>query len=164
MSKDKKILMFVIIGVCVCFLGLIAIAISYNQKPDHIITSYSPTDPPHSSEDTYDDESSSDPTMSPEVKAAMKKMENEIKFKKWIDGQFSIWDGSHNALVVLVKKNLNDPGSFKHDKTVYFEHKNYITIVMTYRAKNAFGGLILQNVTAKSDYKTNTIKIISQND
>ena len=35
---------------------------------------------------------------------------------------------------------------------------------MTYRAENAFGGLILQNVTAKADRATDYIKVTSQND
>lgn len=85
-------------------------------------------------------------------------------YKEWINNQFSAWDGSHIYLVKLVKENLNDPSSFKHVKTVYWDKGNYLIVKMTYRAKNAFGALILQNVTAKSDYKTDTITIISQND
>lgn len=53
----------------------------------------------------------------------------------------------------------------KQQKALWKEDKgNYLIVKMTYRAKNAFGALILQNVTAKSDYKTDTITIISQND
>ncbi|MFA6941684.1 MAG: hypothetical protein WCQ54_12025 [Clostridiaceae bacterium] len=85
-------------------------------------------------------------------------------YKEWISNQFSAWDGSHIYLVKLVKENLNDPSSFKHVNTVYWDKGNYLIVKMTYRANNAFGALILQNVTAKSDYKTDTITIISQND
>ncbi|KLU66783.1 hypothetical protein DEAC_c14510 [Desulfosporosinus acididurans] len=104
--------------------------------------------------------------------AAVKKKEAEEKaaadakaaYKKWVDSQFSAWDGSNRYLVDLLKKNLNDPKSFEHVETKYWDRGDYLIIKMSYRAKNAFGGLILQNVTAKSDYKTDTISIISQND
>lgn len=108
-----------------------------------------------------------------ETKAAAEKAEAEAKaatekaaadYKAWIDNQFSAWDGSHTALVKLVKENLNDPKSFDHENTVYSDNGNYLTVKMTYRANNAFGALILQNITAKADYETNTISIISQND
>lgn len=92
------------------------------------------------------------------------KVKKAADYKAWVDGQFDPWDGSNTYLVNLIKENMNDPGSFKHDKTVYWDMKTYLIVKMTYRGKNAFGALILQNVTARSDYKTNTIKITSQND
>lgn len=101
-----------------------------------------------------------------EEKAAAKKAASEkaaADYKKWIEGQFSSWNGSHIELVKLVKENLNDPKSFEHVKTVYWDKGDYIIVKMNYRAKNGFGALILQNVTAKADYKTNTIIITSQN-
>lgn len=88
----------------------------------------------------------------------------KAKYDEWVKNQFSLWDGSHTALVKLVKENLNDPKSFEHVETTYADQGDHILVKMVYRAKNAFGGLILQNVTAKSDYKTNMINIISQND
>jgi hypothetical protein len=86
------------------------------------------------------------------------------EYKSWVDGQFSPWNGSHKALVDLIKDNLNDKKSFEHDSTTYVDKGDYLIVKMVYRAKNAFGGVILQNVTAKSDYKTNTITVTSQND
>jgi len=85
-------------------------------------------------------------------------------YRAWVDAQFSLWDGSHKGLVDLVKQNLNDKKSFEHDKTTYIDKGTYLIVKMTYRAKNGFGALILQNVTAKADYKTNQIIITSQND
>ena len=85
-------------------------------------------------------------------------------YQAWIDAQFSPWDGKHTYLVDLVKENLNDDKSFKHVETTYVDKGTYLIIKMTYRAANAFGGIILQNVTAKADYKTNQITITSQND
>ena len=86
------------------------------------------------------------------------------EYQKWIERQFSVWDGSNRHLVKLVKENLNDPKSFKHAETEYWDKGDHIIVKMSYRAKNAFGGLVLQNVTAKVDYKTQYISVISQND
>ena len=92
------------------------------------------------------------------------KIAKKAAYKAWVDAQFSVWDGSHTGLVDLVKENLNDDKSFKHVKTTYSDKGTYLIVHMTYRAANAFGGIILQNVTAKADYKTNTISVTSQND
>ena len=93
-----------------------------------------------------------------------KKVADAAAYQTWIKGQFSVWDGSNTYLVDLVKENLNDAKSFEHVETKYADKGSFLTVKMTYRAKNAFGGVILQNVTANSDYKTDTIKITSQND
>jgi len=102
------------------------------------------------------------------VAAAKVKMDAKVAaqtaYSNWVKAQFSTWDGSNTDPVDLVKKNLNDDTSFSHVDTNYTDKGTYLIIKMTYRAKNAFGALILQNVTAKADYKTNTISIISQND
>src|SRR3989304_3204559 len=36
-----------------------------------------------------------------------------------IEKQFSVGDGSHPGLTALIKKSMNDPGSYEHIKTVY---------------------------------------------
>ena len=93
-----------------------------------------------------------------------KKVADAAAYQTWVKGQFSVWDGSNTYLVDLVKENLNDAKSFEHVETKYADKGSFLTVKMTYRAKNAFGGVILQNVTANSDYKTDTIRITSQND
>jgi len=92
------------------------------------------------------------------------KIAEKAKYKAWVDGQFSPWDGSHTGLVDLIKPNLNDDKSFKHVETTYVDKGTYLIVYMTYRPTNGFGAVILQNVTAKADYKTNTISVTSQND
>jgi hypothetical protein len=93
----------------------------------------------------------------------LKELTAATEHKAWIDNQFSPFTGIHYDLENLVKDNLNDDKSFKHVKTTYVDHGSYLIIKMTYRAKNAYGGLILQNVTAKADKNTNMITIIAQN-
>ena len=103
-----------------------------------------------------------------EAKAAADKKVAEEKaakdYQSWISNQFSAWDGSNTHLVKLIKEHLNDPKSYQHVETVYWDKGTYILVKMTYRAKNAFGALILQNVTAKVDYVSQIISIVSQND
>lgn len=85
----------------------------------------------------------------------------KMEYNEWIKKQFSAWDGSHYELVRLLKENMNDADSFEHIQTRYNDDGDGLTIMMKYRGKNAFGGKIINYVTAKSDYKSNTIKILA---
>lgn len=87
----------------------------------------------------------------------------KLAYRKWVNDQFSA-DGSDADLISLVKENLNNADSFQYVSTTYTDGGSYLIIKMTYRATNSFNALILQNVTARSDYKANTIKVTSQND
>ncbi|HYF84577.1 MAG TPA: hypothetical protein VEB00_16365 [Clostridia bacterium] len=102
------------------------------------------------------------PTPTPEPTPTLSPEEQEkLNYQAWIEGQFSAWDGSHKDLVKLIKDNMNDPKSFEHVETRYKDDGDGITVYMKFRGKNAFGGLVLNEVLAKADYKTNTIKIIA---
>ncbi|MDD4779152.1 MAG: hypothetical protein PHT02_00915 [Tissierellia bacterium] len=102
------------------------------------------------------------PELTPEPTPTLTPEEIEkANYKAWIEAQFSLWDGSNIYLVDLVKENMNDPKSFKHVETRYKDNGDGITVYMKYRGKNAFGGLVLNEVIAKSDYKANTITILS---
>lgn len=61
-----------------------------------------------------------------------------------ITGQFSAWDGSHLSLTRSVKQALNDPKSFEHIETTYGDRGEFILVRMKFRAKNAFGGYVVQ--------------------
>jgi len=110
------------------------------------------------------------PTLSPaEIakKAEDDKINAEVQkvtdHKIWVDALFSPWDGSCKELVKLIKDNMNDPDSFKHVDTRFTNNKDdSVTIIMKYRGKNSFGGVVTEYVEAKADYKTNMISIVSQ--
>lgn len=70
--------------------------------------------------------------------------------KARIEAQFSAWNGSHINLVTAVKRRMNDPKSFKHVETRYGDKGDHLIVVMQFRGKNAFGGLILSEVVAKA--------------
>ena len=80
--------------------------------------------------------------------------------KKKLEPQFSAWDGSHRGLERVIKKTMNDPDSYDHVKTVYWDMEKYLVLKTTFRGKNAFGGLVVDWVKAKSDMDGNIIEII----
>ena len=80
--------------------------------------------------------------------------------KKKIERQFSAWDGSHRNLERLVKQTMNDPDSYDHVKTVYWDMGNHLVAKTTFRGKNAFGGVVVNWVKAKVDMDGNIIEIM----
>lgn len=63
----------------------------------------------------------------------------------------SSWDGSHRGLARWTKENLNDPGSFEHAETriVPVDEQGNHRLIMEYRAKNGFGGVVRGAIVAK---------------
>ncbi len=72
--------------------------------------------------------------------------------------QLSEWDGAHHNLVRAVKKVMNDPGSFEHVETVYWDMKDHLVVRMTFRGTNAFGAVVPQTVKAWVDLEGNMQK------
>ncbi|PQJ79555.1 hypothetical protein [Polaribacter porphyrae] len=62
---------------------------------------------------------------------------------------FQGWDGSNRKLKRYVKERLNDPKSFEHIETQYEDKGYYIILYMTYRGKNTFGALVVNEAVAK---------------
>jgi hypothetical protein len=70
---------------------------------------------------------------------------------------FSPVNGRHLKLTESVQMNLKDPSSFEHIQTVFYNNTNYYIVRMQYRAKNSFGGYIVNTATAKVDTLGNLI-------
>ena len=79
-----------------------------------------------------------------------------------IKKQFSIYDGSHRALVKMVKNDMHDPKSFDHDNTRLRVLPNNagVQVTMTYRGKNGLGNLVKEQVTAQFDMNGKFIKVV----
>ncbi len=77
-----------------------------------------------------------------------------------IQRQFSAWDGSHRNLERLIKAAMNDPDSYEHDETRYIDNGDTLTVLTSYRGKNAFGGVVRASVTAVVDLEGNVIEIV----
>jgi hypothetical protein len=83
--------------------------------------------------------------------------------KEKVEKQFSAWDGSHVGLTSAIKKSMNDPDSYEHIETRFADKGDYILIITQFRGKNAFGGKVINTITAKVDFDGNVIEVVSQN-
>lgn len=77
--------------------------------------------------------------------------------KEKIESQFSSWDGSHRKLEALIKESMNDPKSYEHVETKYWDMTDHLVVLTTFRGKNAFGGTVTNWVKAKVDLSDGTI-------
>lgn len=89
------------------------------------------------------------------------KTQKELRKEK-IQKHFSAWDGSHRGLTKIIKKSMNDPDSYDHAETVYWDKGDHLVVKTTFRGKNAFGGVVKNWVMAKVDLNGNVIVVISQ--
>lgn len=69
--------------------------------------------------------------------------------KELIEKQFSVWDGSHNELTKMIKDSLNDPDSYEHLNTNYWDFEDHIVVKTEFTAKNGFGGRVRNMASAK---------------
>ena len=65
--------------------------------------------------------------------------------------QFTLW-GTHTALINYVKADMHNPNSFQHVDTFYIKNNTYISVTMTYRGTNAFGGVVTETITRRFTY------------
>lgn len=79
-----------------------------------------------------------------------------------VESQFSAWDGSHKGLTDIIKKNMNDPDSYEHIETKFRDDGDNIYVITKFRGANAFGGKVINTVTARVDLSGNVIEVISQ--
>lgn len=94
------------------------------------------------------------------LKKAEEKAKEIADRNKKIESQFSPWDGSHKTLEKLIKQNMNDPDSYEHVKTVYWDKGNYLIVSTTFRGKNAFGGKVLNTIKANISLDGQILKVI----
>lgn len=78
---------------------------------------------------------------------------------KALEAQFSAWDGSHRQLEAEVKRTMKNPSSYEHVETRYRDNGNGLTISMTFRGTNSFGGVVPNTVTATVDDDGNVLSM-----
>jgi hypothetical protein len=81
--------------------------------------------------------------------------------KAELEKQFNLRDGSHRGVVKYVKSTMHDPSSFKHVKTGYIDEGEYLVIEMSFRGKNAFGGLVLNKVLAEVSLDGDVLSLVN---
>jgi len=77
-----------------------------------------------------------------------------------IGKNFSDWDGSHINLERHIKESMNDPKSYEHVETKYWDHGEYLIVQTTFRGKNAFGALVKNQVKAKVGLNGKVLEIL----
>lgn len=87
---------------------------------------------------------------------------NEVnKKQKFIEVKNSIWDGSVSQIKIYLKSNLKDPDSYESiEWSNVTETPEGYMVRHKYRAKNSFGGYIIENKLFYMDKKGNVIQSI----
>lgn len=95
-----------------------------------------------------------------EKEKAAAKLEREEKIKS----QFHPWDGSHIQLERMIKQQMNDPNSYEHVETVYWDNDAIDSLIVqtTFRGKNAFGGVVKNFVKVRVNLNGDIIEVIDQ--
>lgn len=57
---------------------------------------------------------------------------------------------------------MNDPDSYDHVETSYWDMEDYIVVLTTFRGRNAFGGVVKNSVKAKVSLDGEDIEILEQ--
>jgi hypothetical protein len=96
----------------------------------------------------------------PEEKEAREKKEQEEARTATIEKQFSLWNGEHVKLTRVIKEIMNNPDSYKHVKTGYFDMGDHIIINTTFRGENAFGGTITSTAKGKASLDGETVELL----
>lgn len=79
-----------------------------------------------------------------------------------IQAAFSPWDGSHRGLEITIKASMNNPKSYEHVVTKYSDNGDHLIVATKFRGTNAFGGVVTNQVVAKTDLEGRVLEIISQ--
>ena len=98
---------------------------------------------------------------SEELLAIQKAKDDSILLRKSkIEENFSAWDGSHIGLTRFVKNNMNDPDSFDHIETRYFDNGDHLVVTMRFRGANVYGGKVINTIMAKVSIDGDVLEII----
>lgn len=96
------------------------------------------------------------------VSEKQRKEQAQRERKEKIESQFSAWDGSHRNLERQIERSMNDPSSYDHVETVYWDMGEHLVVRTTFRGKNAFGGIVKNSVKAKVSLDGVVLEILEQ--
>ncbi|NME70525.1 hypothetical protein [Flammeovirga aprica] len=84
----------------------------------------------------------------------------EIKLKEDLEDLLDD-EGAIAVFVDHVKKDMNDPNSFEHVRTLISEKGKYLNVIMKYREVNSYGAKVLTTVEAKLNRDGSVKKILN---
>ncbi|MFV0575976.1 MAG: hypothetical protein ACK5NC_11280 [Vibrio sp.] len=79
-----------------------------------------------------------------------------------ISEHFSRYSGDYIPLAAFIQQRMNDPDSYEHVNTVYWDKGDHLIVETTFRGKNKFGAKAISTITAQATLDGNITKIISQ--
>lgn len=100
-----------------------------------------------------------------DFEADPKSLSSKINLDEF-QANFSGWNGSYRPLEKLIKANMNNDSSYKHDSTTYHLILNkdpHAVVKMTFRGTNTYGGVVKQTVAARVDVRTGEVVSILDN-
>jgi hypothetical protein len=86
----------------------------------------------------------------------------EVSAEQKLKSQFSSWDGSHRKLEAYIKEHMNDPDSYEHVETKYWETKGGLIVQTKFRGTNAFGAIVTQTVKAVVDEDGGIVNVFDE--
>lgn len=95
----------------------------------------------------------------PEWRKKAADLKDKIARVELIESQFSPWDGSHRGIERRIKSAMNDPDSYEHVKTVYWDLGDRLKVRTTFRGRNAFNALIMNSATGVADLNGNVLAL-----
>ncbi len=100
----------------------------------------------------------------PDYVAAREKEKAEKAKKKpnKILSQFSPLNGRHYETCRQIKRRLHDPDSFQHLKTNYGRDGKNLQVYTSYRAKNAYGAMVLTTHVATVELATGKVLFLER--
>lgn len=79
-----------------------------------------------------------------------------------VESQFNPWNGEHINMTKTIKSSMNDPSSYKHIKTEYWDMGTHLVVQTEFTGKNGFGGTVRSTAKAKVNSKTGEVIDISE--
>lgn len=134
---------------CIAFIGLIGAAMNAPEEE-----SQTETEP----QLTAGEQAERDSIARVEAAAQARMDSIEARTRK-IESQFSGWDGAHRAVEDAIVERLKDPDSYEHIETRYRDDGTTLFVVTRYRAKNSFGGYVVNRATATVDLEGNILAL-----
>lgn len=89
-----------------------------------------------------------------------KETDPKEKRAEQLSEQFDPMWGNHIGLTNYIKNSMNDPDSFEHVETKYWDMDSVLVVAETYSGKNALGGRVKGFVKARVNMQGNVIEII----
>jgi hypothetical protein len=84
---------------------------------------------------------------------------DSLAVRREIEAGFSELDGSHIELTKRIKSDMNDPDSYEHLSTNYYDVGDTIIVITKFKGTNGFGGIVTNTVRAKTHIDGHVIAI-----